>query len=357
LNEGAAGAGTAVSGAGAAETKPCGSDEVQPAIASPSRAGTNRYFILDLAFPAIFQTVTELARAPGHLPAFFPARNFERPAGPAACPEAGRLYLSRHGSKGDGRMAKQDIEIRTEDGAARAGLFAPAGGVSGARAGVILYMDAFGPRPALDTMAVRLADEGYFVLVPDLFYRSGAYGPFDARTAFSKEETGNLIRGMIAGTTQDMTMRDSGAFIRALTDHGATGPIGTVGYCMGGGRALNAAAAWPDRIQAAASFHGGNLAGDAPDTPAHNAGRIKARVYVGVAGVDKSFPPEQSGRLAEALRTAEVDHAIENYVGMAHGWCVPDHSVYDENGAERHWKRLTVFFAETLGGRERKPGA
>jgi carboxymethylenebutenolidase len=243
-------------------------------------------------------------------------------------------------------MARQDIEIRTQDGTARAGLFAPAGG---ARAGVVLYMDAFGPRPALDDMAERLAMEGYFVLVPDLFYRNGAYGPFDAKTAFSREETGSLIRGMIAGTTQDMTMRDSRAFVDALSSHGVTGPIGTVGYCMGGARALNAAAACPDRVKAAASFHGGNLAGDAPDTPAANASRIKARVYVGVAGVDKSFPPEQSARLAEALRRAEVDHAIENYVGMAHGWCVPDHGVYDERGAERHWKRLTTFFAETLG--------
>lgn len=247
-------------------------------------------------------------------------------------------------------MAKRYIEIKTQDGTAEAGLFAPSGGVSGVKAGVILYMDAFGPRPALDTMAERLAEEGHFVLVPDLFYRNGDYGPFDARTAFSNEETARLIRGMIAGTTQEMTMRDSGAFIDALAGHGAAGPIGTVGYCMGGARALNAAAARPDRIRAAASFHGGNLAGDAPDTPARNADRIKARVYVGVAGVDRSFPPEQSARLAEALRTAEVDHAIENYVGMAHGWCVPDHGVYDEKGAERHWKRLTTFFAETLGG-------
>jgi carboxymethylenebutenolidase len=245
-------------------------------------------------------------------------------------------------------MAKQDIEIRAQDGTAKARLFTPSGGASG-EAGIILYMDAFGPRPALNTMAGRLADEGYFVLVPDLFYRGGAYGPFDAKTAFSNEETAKAIRGMIAGTTQEMTMRDSRAFIDALSSHGATGPIGTVGYCMGGARALNAAAAYPDRIKAAASFHGGNLASDAPDSPHRNADRIKARVYVGVAGVDKSFPPEQSARLAEALRTAEVDHAIENYVGMAHGWCVPDHSVYDEKGAERHWRRLTTFFAETLG--------
>jgi carboxymethylenebutenolidase len=101
-------------------------------------------------------------------------------------------------------------------------------------------------------------------------------------------------------------------------------------------------------VRAAASFHGGNLASDAPDSPHRRADDIKARVYVACAGIDQSFPPEQSARLAEALRAAEVDHAIENYVGMAHGWAVSDHGVYDERGAERHWKRLLAFFAETL---------
>lgn len=117
---------------------------------------------------------------------------------------------------------------------------------------------------------------------------------------------------------------------------------------MGGGRALNAAATYPDRIRAAASFHGGNLASDAADSPHRKAASIKARVYVGMSGTDRSFPPEQSARLAEALRVADVDYLIENYVGVAHGWCVPDHSAFNAVGAERHWKRLTEFFAETL---------
>ncbi len=245
-------------------------------------------------------------------------------------------------------MTKREIEIRTDDGVAKAGLFRPAEGAARG-AGVILYMDAFGPRPALDGMAERLAGQGYAVLVPDLFYRHAPYGPFDAKTAFSAPATAMKIRGLLTATTQAMTMADSGAFLDALEREGVKGPVGTVGYCMGGARALNAAAAFPGRIQAAASFHGGNLASDAADSPYHNATRIKARVYVGSAGVDKSFPPEQSGRLAQALRAAEVDHIIENYVGMAHGWCVPDHGVYDEAGAERHWKRLTGLFAEALG--------
>jgi len=244
-------------------------------------------------------------------------------------------------------MARREIEIRAVDGMAKAVLAPPASPVA-SKAGVILYMDAFGPREALYRIAERLAGHGYSVLVPDLFYRFGAYEPFDAKTAFANEKTGTLLRKMIAETTQEMTARDSGAFIEALSANGATGPVGVVGYCMGGARALNAAAAYPDQIVAAASFHGGNLASDAPDSPHRKAASIKARLYIGSAGVDRSFPPEQSSRLDEALRAAGVDYIMENYVGMEHGWCVSDHRVYDEKGAERHWKRLTTFFAETL---------
>lgn len=239
-------------------------------------------------------------------------------------------------------MSKREIEIKTQDGTAKAHLF------EGGAAGVIVYMDAFGLRPAMDEIGEGLADEGYTVLVPDLFYRKAPYGPFDAKTAFDNDDTRTQLMGLITGTTQEMTQRDTAAFLAALDAAGATGPVGTVGYCMGGGRALNAAATYPDRIAAAASFHGGNLASDAPDSPHRQVGNIKGRVYVGVAGVDRSFPPEQSARLAQALREAEIDHIIENYVGMGHGWAVSDHGVYDETGADRHWERLTTFFAEAL---------
>ena len=214
--------------------------------------------------------------------------------------------------------------------------------------GVILYMDAFGPRPALFGMAARMAEMGVTVALPDLFYRFGAYGPFDPKTAFGEEASAATLRKMMGGTTQDMTVADSKAVLDLLAAEGVTGPVATVGYCMGGARALNVAAAHPGRIVAAASFHGGNLASDAPDSPHLRVGAIKGAVYVGVAGIDRSFPPEQSALLAQALRLAEINHVIENYVGMAHGWAVPDHSVYDEIGAARHWRRLTTFLTETV---------
>jgi carboxymethylenebutenolidase len=241
-------------------------------------------------------------------------------------------------------MNRSDLQISTPDGICTASLFTPP---TPSEMGVILFMDAFGPRPALDTMAERIAADGYMVLVPDVLYRSAPYGPFDAKTAFATEESANQIRAMMAATTQAMTIADGRFFLDALNHAGAK-KVGVVGYCMGGARALNAASAYPDEVHAAASFHGGNLASDLDGSPHRSAASLKARVYVGVAGVDRSFPPEQSARLARALREAEVDHTIENYVGMAHGWAVPDHSVYDEIGAERHWKRLLTLFEETL---------
>ena len=239
----------------------------------------------------------------------------------------------------------KQVERVTAEGVVTATVFRPQGA---SRAGVILYMDAFGPRDALDEMAERIAGWGYVVLVPDLFYRIGTYGPYDAATAFDDPVTRGALMAMITATSQDMTAADGAVFLDMLAAEGASGSAGTVGYCMGGGRALNAAAAYPDRIRAAASFHGGNLASDAPDSPHRRVGSIAGRVYVGSAGVDRSFPPEQSARLAQALREAEVDHVIKNYIGMEHGWCVPDHSVYDAVGAERHWRRLEAFFGEAL---------
>ena len=245
-------------------------------------------------------------------------------------------------------MAKRDITIETEDGRAAAGLFTPERGPGAAKAGVILYMDIFGPRAALDGMAERLAAERYLVLVPDLFYRFAPYGPFDPATAFSNEETKQALMAMMSDTTQAMNRKDTEAFMGALADNGATGPIGTVGYCMGGGRALAVAGAFPDRIAAAASFHGSRLAIDGEDSPHRLAASAKGVLYVGLAEVDGSCPPEQSAELHKTLREAGIDHTIETYKGAKHGWAVPDHSVYDEAAAERHWKRLTTLFSETL---------
>lgn len=216
--------------------------------------------------------------------------------------------------------------------------------------GVILYMDAFGPRPALEVMAERIASWGHVVLIPDLFHRFGAYGPFDAATAFSEEASRAELMAMMGGTSHDMTVEDTGVLLGMLADEGAIGPVGACGYCFGGGRALSAAAAYPGRIKAVASFHGGNLASDGADSPHTQVSAIKGLVYVGSAAVDRSFPPEQSARLEQALRAVGLDYVMENYAGCEHGWCVPDHPVFSVPGAARHWRRLEALFGEGLAG-------
>jgi len=252
---------------------------------------------------------------------------------------AGSLRLTMEGTS---------VQIKTADGACPAWVFRPSG--HNPLPGVVFYMDAIAMRPALHQMASMLAECGYCVLLPDLFYRFGPYGPFEGKTAFTEEKSRDQIRAMMTGTTQAMTRSDTEVFLKCLEDHNVTGKFGAVGYCMGGGRALTAAGAYPENIAAAASFHGAGLASDSPDSPHLLAPQMKARVYVGVAGIDAHFTPEEEGRLAIALRAADVDHIIETYSGAKHGWAVPDHSVYDETASKRHWKKLLEFFDETLEG-------
>ena len=243
-------------------------------------------------------------------------------------------------------MNVQDLSIKTPDGLCAAKLFS--GNSVGAGIGVIFYMDIFGPRQSLWDMAARLVENGYAVLVPDLFYRVGEYGPFNPATAFQDPDNRNKLLSMKNETTQTMTMADTGAFIEALDKAGCGEKIGTVGYCMGGPRAINAAVAYPERIAAAASFHGGDLASEAADSPVHGADRIRAKVYAGTANEDQSFPPEQAARFATTLLEKNCDFTLESYPGTSHGWCVADQSAYHEQGAARHWKRLLTLFEETL---------
>jgi carboxymethylenebutenolidase len=192
-------------------------------------------------------------------------------------------------------MHMQIKEVVLPEGTLTVQVFRP--DTAGVKTGVILYMDAFGPRPALAHMAERFAALGHVVLLPDLFYRFGGYGPFDAATAFSNDASRAALMRMITGTTQAQTVADTAALLDILVKEEVTGPVAAVGYCMGGARAL-CAAAYPDKIRAAASLHGGNLASDAPDSPHLKVAQITGKVYVGSAGVDGSFPPAQSARLA-----------------------------------------------------------
>jgi len=246
-------------------------------------------------------------------------------------------------------MQRTDVNVTTADGVCPSVLVTPDG--DGAWPAVILFMDAGGVRPAMIEMAEHLSGMGYVVLLPEMYYRNGAYEPFDLATVFTDNDERGRLFAMIGSVTKAMVADDAGAFLDHLSGlpQVAGSKVGTTGYCMGGGMSLTAAAHHPDRIVAAASFHGGHLVGDAPDSPHRVVGRITGRVYVAGAEDDPSFPPEHAAVLEEALSEAGVDHTVETYPAL-HGFAVPDNPTYDADAAARHWRALDDLYGQMLAG-------
>lgn len=244
-------------------------------------------------------------------------------------------------------MTHAPVVISTRDGECRAYVLAPAG--SGPWPAIIFYADAGGIRPAVVGMAQTLADAGFLVLLPDLFYRYGPYGPLVPKEVF-KGDVKAILGPLMASTSNVKAAEDTEAFLAYLgtrTDV-AGGKVGAVGFCMGGGMAITSAATYPDRFAAVASFHGGNLASDAPTSPHLLAPKLKAEVYVAGADQDDSYPLAMAERLEAALTTAGVRHRAEIYSGAAHGWMVPDFPVYDEAFAQRGWENMLALFKRNL---------
>lgn len=244
-------------------------------------------------------------------------------------------------------MGKRDVSIPTPDGTMDAGLHTPEG--SGPWPAVIMFPDAGGVRTTFDDMGQRLADLGYAVLVPNFYYRLGEVAPFDMNTVFADDaERGRLMK-LVGSVSKAHSTTDTAAmleFLAAQTDVADT-KVGTTGYCMGGGFALNAAGRFPDRVGAAASFHGGQIASTAPDSPHLLAGSMAATVYVAGAEKDGSFDAEQFDRLSGALTDAGVDHTLVTYPAL-HGFAVPDNPTFDESAAERHWQALEDLYGSAL---------
>ena len=235
------------------------------------------------------------------------------------------------------------IEITTDDGTCPSYVVRPTG--NGPWPAVLIFMDGLGIRPAMLEVGEQLATHGYFVLLPDLFYRSGPYEPMDPHTVFTDPEKRKvLMEKFFAHATQANIMRDTRAFLDYLAAQPDVKPggIGTTGYCMGGLMSLTAAGTYPERIVATASYHGGRLASDAPDSPHLLAPKIKARVYVAGAIEDASFPDDMKARLEDALTKGGVDHQIETYPAK-HGWVFRDTPVYDAAATERHWQSLLAL--------------
>jgi len=240
------------------------------------------------------------------------------------------------------------VEIKTRDGVCPAYVFRPSG--AGPWHAVLAYMDGIGIRPAMLDVAARIATYGYFVVMPDLFYRAGPYAPMNPHTVFSDPaERKVLMEKFFARASQALVMDDTRYFLDwiAAQPDVKPGPIGTTGYCMGGLMSLTAAGTYPDRIVATASFHGGRLATDSPESPHLLAPKIRSRVYVAGAIEDQSFPDDMKARLEDALTKAGVDHVIETYPAK-HGWCISDTPVYDQASAERHYAALAALLAAKL---------
>lgn len=237
--------------------------------------------------------------------------------------------------------------VTTADGSCPVRLFTPEG--QGPWPGVVMIPDAAGVRQTFFDMAAKLADSGYAVLLPDVYYREGDWAPFDIKTAFTDENERNRLFKFIGSISPEKWASDANAYFDYLAARPeVTGSkFGITGYCMGGRAALTIAGLVPDRVAAAASYHGGGLVTDSPDSPHLRADKIQAVVYVGGAENDASFTADHAEQLEKALTAAGVEHKIETYAA-GHGFAVPDNTPYDEAAAERHWTTMREVFGANL---------
>src|ERR1700722_17180797 len=232
-------------------------------------------------------------------------------------------------------MSHETLSVRTKDGDCPVYVFTPEG--TGPWPATIFFMDGLGIRPILFEMAQRRADGGYVVLLPDLYYRAGPYEPLDPKAVFASNDVRGAIGHLYSTTGNRKAAQDTEAFLALIDSRSdvSGSKIGTTGYCMGGGISLTVAGTYPDRVAAAASFHGGGLASDSDQSPHLLASKMKARVYVAGADQDDSYPLEMAEKLEKTLTDAQVDHRCEIYEGALHGWTMADFPIYNEPAAER----------------------
>lgn len=249
------------------------------------------------------------------------------------------------------------VDVPTSDGTADAYLVQPDQhnrfDQSGPLPAVLFYMDAFGPRPRLAEMAERIAAAGYVVLIPNVLYRHGRAPLVDLVDLMRPENRAHMfdqLGPMMASLTPELAMRDAGAYLDYLQASDLTdgGPVGITGYCLGGTLAFRTAGAYGDRVAVAASFHGGRLATDAPDSPHLLADQATAELYFGHADADHSMPAEAIELLETALDDAAVSYRSEVYAGAGHGFTMADTAAYDEAGTDRHWTELMALLGRGL---------
>jgi carboxymethylenebutenolidase len=248
-------------------------------------------------------------------------------------------------------MPDKTLRIPTADG--RADAFAAFPGHGERHPGVLLYSDAFGLRPVLETMARELAGHGYYVLVPNLYYRHGPAPVAELPAHIGEDVRPAVIAGLmplIQAHTTERVLRDADAYLGFLAAQPEVGegPVGVVGYCLGAALAMRTATAHPGRVAALAGFHPGFLVTDAPDSPHRRVPELTAEVHLGLAENDMS--PRTIGELDQAFAAAGVGHTIEIYPGTVHGYTMSDTDAFDAPALRHHWDRLLPLLDRTLTG-------
>jgi carboxymethylenebutenolidase len=253
-------------------------------------------------------------------------------------------------------VVETDVEIQTPDGTCDAAFIHPK---TGSHPGVLLWPDAFGLRPSMRDMAKRLAAQGYSVLVPNPFYRVSK-APFTDASNFNFQNPADMAKLqplMASVNAPGNAEKDAVAyvgFLDAQKEVNKSKKIGTQGYCMGGPLVVKTAAALPDRIGAGASFHGGGLVTDKPESPHLLAPKIKARMYFGIASNDDARQPDAKDKLRAAFSAVKAPTEIEVYSDALHGWCVPDmpmqngKPIYNKPDAEKAWAKLLALYKAAL---------
>ncbi len=273
---------------------------------------------------------------------------------------AGIVSTVTPASAAEVEVIETEVEVKTPDGVCDAVFIHP---TKGSHAGVLIWTDAFGLRPAMRDIGKRIAAEGYSVLVPNPYYRAAkasvTHGELDT-TKFSFQNADDMakLRKYMGGISQPgAAERDAAAYIAFLDAQKQVNKkkkIGTQGYCMGGPLVFKTCAAVPGRVGAGATFHGGGLVTDQPSSPHLLIPKMKAHLYIGIASNDDERQPDAKDKLKEAFATAMVGADIEVYKGV-HGWCVPDMParegapIYNKPDAEKAWTKLVALYKSALG--------
>jgi len=244
-------------------------------------------------------------------------------------------------------MIEKAFLIAAADGVTDAVLYAPG---EGKYPGLLFYTDIFGVRPANQGMAKRVAEQGYAVLMPNVFYRYGKPPFADANFKWGEPDSMKIIHGLFGALTGAMMEKDAPHYVNALLERPEVSgnKIGVVGYCFTGAMALRTAAVCADQVAAAASFHGGQLVTPEPGSPHSLVPQVKGELYFGHAVEDQSMPPDAIETLNDTLKSWGGRYQSEAYEGALHGWTVPGRDVYNEKQAERHYQKLLDLLKRNL---------